>query len=59
MNETLFTLGDVIQIALMLAACYACYVKGELKGIEETVTELIDRGLLDEKELEEMMKEEP
>ena len=59
MNDVLFTLGDVIQIALLLVACYACYVKGELKGIEETVTELIDRGLLDEKELEEMMKEEP
>jgi hypothetical protein len=59
MDDVLFTLGDLIQIALMLAACYACYVKGELRGIEETVTELIDRGLLDEKELEEMMKEEP
>ena len=59
MDDVLFTLGDLIQIALMLAACYACYIKGELKGIEETVTELIDRGLLDEKELEEMMKEEP
>ncbi len=59
MDDVLFTLGDLIQIALMLAACHACYVRGELKGIEETVTELIDRGLLDEKELEEMMKEEP
>jgi hypothetical protein len=59
MDDVLFTLGDLIQIALMLAACYACYIKGELRGIEETVTELIDRGLLDEKELEEMMKEEP
>ena len=59
MNDALLSVGDVIQIALMLAACYACYIRGELKGIEETVTELIDRGLLDEKELEEMMKEEP
>lgn len=59
MNDVLFTGGDLIQITLMLAACYACYIKGELKGIEETVTELIERGLLDEKELEEMTKEEP
>ena len=40
MNEALLSVGDVIQIALMLAACYACYIRGELKGIEETVTEL-------------------
>jgi hypothetical protein len=59
MNEVVLTGGDLIQITLMLVACYACYWKGRYEGIEETVTELIDRGLLDEKELEEMMKEEP
>lgn len=56
MNEVLITGMDLIQIALMVAACYACYIKGKVEGIEVTVTELIDRGLLDVEELE---KEEP
>jgi len=56
MNDVVLTGGDLIQICLMLAACYACYWKGRTEGIEDTVTELIDRGLLDLKELEE---EEP
>jgi hypothetical protein len=56
MNDVVLTGGDVIQIALMLIACYACYWKGKYEGIEETVIELIDRGLLDAEALEE---EEP
>jgi len=56
MNDILLTGGDLLQIALMLVACYACYLKGKYEGIEETVTELIDRGLLDVEELE---NEEP
>ena len=56
MNDVMLTGGDIIQIALMLAACYACYWKGRYEGIEEAVTELIDRGLLDVEGLE---KEEP
>ncbi len=35
MNEVLFTGADLIQIVLMLAACYACYVKGKVEGIED------------------------
>ena len=56
MNEIVITGGDLIQIALMLLACYACYWKGRHDGMEETVLELIDRGLLDVEEIEE---EEP
>lgn len=56
MNDVLITGADLLQIALMLAACYACYVKGKVEGVEDAVTELIDRGLLDVEELE---KEEP
>ena len=56
MNDVVLTGGDLIQITLMLVACYACYWRGKYEGIEETVTELIDRGLLDVEELE---KEEP
>ncbi len=53
MNDAILSVGDFIQIVLMLVACYACYWKGKYEGIEETVTELIDRGLLDVEELEE------
>ena len=56
MNDVVLTGGDLIQIALMLIACYACYYKGKYEGIEETVIELIERGLLDVEDLEE---EEP
>jgi hypothetical protein len=56
MNDVVLTVGDLIQIALMLVACYACYWKGRNEGIEDIVLELIDRGLLDAEELEE---EEP
>jgi hypothetical protein len=57
MNEIVLTGGDLIQITLMLLACYACYWKGRHDGMEETVLELIDRGLLDVEEVEE--EEEP
>lgn len=56
MNDAILSVGDLIQIALMLVACYACYWKGRYDGIDETLTELIDRGLIDVEELEE---EEP
>jgi hypothetical protein len=53
MNNVVLTGGDLIQIVLMLVACYACYWKGKYEGIEETVIELIERGLLDARDLEE------
>ncbi len=53
MNDAILSVGDLIQIVLMLVACYACYWKGKNEGIEETVIELIDRGLLDAEDLEE------
>ena len=56
MNDAILSVGDLIQIALMLVACYACYWKGRYDGIDETLTELVDKGLIDLKEIEE---EEP
>ena len=53
MNDIVLTGGDLIQIALMLVTCYACYWKGKYEGIEETVIELIERGLLDVEDFEE------
>jgi hypothetical protein len=56
MNDAILSVGDLIQIALMLVACYACYWKGRYDGIDETLTELVDKGLID---LEEIEEEEP
>ena len=56
MNDAILSVGDLIQIALMLVACYACNWKGRYDGIDETLTELIDRGLID---VEELQEEEP
>ena len=56
MNDAILSVGDLIQIALMLVACYACYWKGRYDGIDETLTELVDQGLID---LEEIEEEEP
>jgi len=56
MNDAILSVGDLIQIVLMLVACYACYWKGRYDGIDETLTELVDKGLID---LEEIEEEEP
>ena len=56
MNDVFLTGGDLIQICLFLAACYACYWKGRHQGMVDIVLELVDRGLLDAEDLEE---EEP
>jgi hypothetical protein len=56
MNDVVLTVGDLLQIALMLVACYACYRQGRSEGMVDIVLDLIDRGLLDAEELEE---EEP
>jgi len=46
MNYT-FTLYDMIQIALMLAACYACFKWGHNKGVEDTLDYLESEGVIE------------
>lgn len=53
MDHALTTL-DLIQIVLMVAACYACYWKGRFAGIEDVINELLDRDIINLKDLEDM-----
>jgi hypothetical protein len=40
----------VIQIALMLGACYACYKAGHYKGITDTVDFFEEQGIIEVEE---------
>ena len=46
MEQVTFTLYDVIQIILMLLACFACKAYGYAKGISDTVGFFEDRGII-------------
>ena len=41
--DHVITLGDILQIALLLAACFACYVRGKISGIELILNDLLNR----------------
>jgi hypothetical protein len=41
----------VVQLALFLLACYACFTRGRQVGIEQAVENLVAEGLVDEKQL--------
>lgn len=49
---------DLIQIALLLAACYASYVAGRVTGIETTVDALMDKKLFTEEQLRKAVEAE-
>jgi len=53
MDQSITTM-DLIQIALLVAACYGCYWKGRFSGIEDVINELLDREIIDPKDLENM-----
>lgn len=38
---------DLIQIGLLLAACYACYRKGHRKGVEDTLDFFEQEGIIE------------
>ena len=46
MEQVTFTLYDIIQIVLMLLACFACKAYGYAKGISDTVGFFEDRGII-------------
>ena len=50
MNSVTFTMMDLLQIFLLLAACYACYVKGIQKGVGDTLEFFAENGLLEKEE---------
>jgi hypothetical protein len=47
MEHLTFTFYDIVQIVLMLAACYACKVYGYQQGIGDTVEFLHEKGIID------------
>ena len=47
MEQVTFTLYDVIQIVLMLLACFACKAYGYQKGISDTVGFFEDKGIIE------------
>jgi len=53
-----FTLYDIIQIALMLGACWACRVSGYYKGVTETIDFFTEKGIVDIKDLEKLEENE-
>ena len=46
MEQVTFTLYDIIQIVLMLLACFACKAYGYAKGISDTVGFFEDKGII-------------
>ena len=47
MEQFTFTLYDIIQIALMLLACFACKAYGYHRGISDTVGFFKDEGIIE------------
>ena len=47
MEQLTFTFYDIVQIVLMLTACYACKAYGYQKGISDTVGFFEDKGIIE------------
>lgn len=45
---------NVIELLWLVGACYACFIWGKNKGVEETVTLLIEQEILTEKDLKKL-----
>ena len=50
MENITFTLYDIIQIVLMLGACYAFYRNGHEKGVNDTLDFFESEGLIEKEE---------
>jgi hypothetical protein len=48
--EITLTLWDLGQVALMVAACYGCYLKGLNQGIGDTLEFFEEQGLIEKEE---------
>jgi hypothetical protein len=47
MENITFTLYDLIQLGLMLAACFACYKWGHNKGVDDAIDFFESEGLIE------------
>lgn len=47
MEHTGFTTYDIIQILLLLAACWACKIYGYTQGISDTIAFFEDKGIIE------------
>lgn len=43
---------DLIQIFLLLAACWACFFWGKVIGIGDTIVTLLEKRIITEKDLD-------
>lgn len=50
MESITFSLYDLIQLSLMLAACFACYKWGHQKGMEDTLDFFESEGVIEKDE---------
>jgi hypothetical protein len=48
---------DLVQIALLLASCLACYFRGIETGIERTFDFVVRENIVDEKTLDRKLKQ--
>jgi hypothetical protein len=53
-TNTLFTFMDVIQIFLLLLACFFCYQAGRFSGAVGIVNMMLDNNIIDEEHLDEL-----
>ena len=56
MEQLTFTFYDIVQIVLMLTACYACKAYGYQKGISDTVGFFEDKGIIELTDDDEVVK---
>lgn len=49
-----FTVMDVIQILLLLLACFLCYHAGRFSGAVGMVNLMLDNNIIDEEHLDEL-----
>jgi hypothetical protein len=47
MGESIFSLYDIIQLGLMLLACYCCKAYGYQKGIVDTLEYFEKNGVIE------------
>jgi hypothetical protein len=47
MENITFTFYDIVQIILLLSACWACKIYGYQQGIGDTVAFFEDKGIIE------------